>query len=204
MTIDSGAPTATITSTETGPTNADPIPFTVTFSEAMDEGTITLSDFIVSNGTASNLNCSGDPTVCTFDVTPTADGNVTVDIAADSMDDPAGNGNSTATQFAIVSDTQAPAAAPITAATSPASPTSDTGADLNITCGTESANGTVVVTTNPANGFSPNYATTENLDANGDLTLSAITWNAGTYDIVLACSDEAGNGPTAPASNPSV
>jgi hypothetical protein len=94
---DSAAPTVTITSTASSPTNDSPIPVTATFSE--DVTGFTVGDIIVGNGTASNF--AGGPAVYTFDVTPAAQGMVTVDIAAGVAQDAAANGNTAATQFFI-------------------------------------------------------------------------------------------------------
>ena len=63
-------------------------------------------------------------------------------------------------------------------------------------CGADAANGSVLVTTTPANGFSVSYNTSITLDANGDFTISNPNWTDGTYTIELACSDDLGNGPT--------
>jgi hypothetical protein len=98
--LDTIAPTVMITSTATDPTNVSPIPMTATFSE--DVTGFTLGDVTVSNGTAGNLAGSGS--VYTFDVTPVADGLVTVDIAAGVAQDAAGNDNTAATQFSIAYD----------------------------------------------------------------------------------------------------
>jgi hypothetical protein len=98
--VDTVAPTVDITSTATNPTNVSPILMTATFSGEVTD--FMLGDITVGNGTASNLACSGS--VYTFDVTPVADGVVTVDIAAGVAQDAAGNDNTAATQFAIAYD----------------------------------------------------------------------------------------------------
>jgi hypothetical protein len=98
--VDTVAPTVDITATATDPTNISPIPMTATFSE--DTSGFMLGEITVGNGTAGNLAGSGP--VYTFDVTPVADGLVTVDIAAGVAQDAAGNDNTAATQFAIAYD----------------------------------------------------------------------------------------------------
>jgi hypothetical protein len=113
--LDTIAPTVMITSTATDPTNVSPIPMTATFSE--DVTGFTLGDITVSNGTAGNLAGSGS--VYTFDVTPVADGLVTVDIAAGVAQDAAGNDNTAATQFSISYDAEAPAVTITSTATDP-------------------------------------------------------------------------------------
>ena len=96
-TIDAIAPTVAITSTVIGPTATSPIPVTATFSENVTG--FVLGDITVGNGTAGNF--AGGPAVYTFDVTPSAEGMVTVDIAAGVAQDAAANGNTAATQFTI-------------------------------------------------------------------------------------------------------
>ena len=59
------------------------------------------------NGSLSNFNDSAAP-VYTFDVTPSSDGAVTVDIAADVATDAASNGNAAATQLSVSTDGTAP------------------------------------------------------------------------------------------------
>ncbi len=68
-----------------------PIPVTATFSEAVSE--FDVNDISVTNGTAGNFAGSDGDSVYTFDVTPTAIGEVTVDIPASVAEDASGNGN---------------------------------------------------------------------------------------------------------------
>ncbi|WP_299603725.1 T9SS type A sorting domain-containing protein [uncultured Aquimarina sp.] len=101
VTIIDPAPTVSITSTESpGPTGANPIPITVTFSESVTG--FDINDVTTGNGNATNFTGSGD--TYTFDITPIANGTVTVDIAADVATDGAGNGNIIASQFTIIFD----------------------------------------------------------------------------------------------------
>ena len=97
---DSTAPTITITSSESSPTKATTIPITVKFSETVFG--FDSSDVTVTNDTLSSF--SGSDTSYTFNLTPTAEGAVTVDIAANAAQDAAGNGNTAATQFSIIFD----------------------------------------------------------------------------------------------------
>ncbi len=95
--FDAAPPTVNITSSASSPTSVSPIPVTVTFSAAVTD--FTASDVTVGNGTLSSFTGSG--TTYTFDVTPTADGAVTVDVAANAAQDGNGNGNTAAPQFSI-------------------------------------------------------------------------------------------------------
>ncbi len=98
------APTVTITSTATSPTKNSPIPMTATFSKTVIG--FSLSSITVGNGAASNLQ--GNGTVYTFDVTPSGQGTVTVNIPAGAAHDEAGNVNTAATQFSVIYDSIQP------------------------------------------------------------------------------------------------
>ena len=76
------------------------------------------TDVVVGNGTASGFTAVNGSTY-TFNVAPTASGTVTVDIAGGVATDTAGNPNTAATQFTIVSDPAAPSVTLSTTATSP-------------------------------------------------------------------------------------
>ena len=96
-TPDTTAPTCTITCAQTSPSATSPLNFTFTFSESVTG--FVIGDITAGNGTKSNFAGSG--AVYTCDVTPTASGTVTVDVAAGVCTDVAGNGNTAATQFSI-------------------------------------------------------------------------------------------------------
>ncbi|MGB6045250.1 MAG: Ig-like domain-containing protein, partial [Pirellulales bacterium] len=98
ITSDQAEPMTVITATQTSPTNADPINFSVDFGEVV--GGFVIGDLNIGNGTASNFS-TADGQTYTFDVSPTAAGVVTVDIAAGVATDAAGNSNTVATQFSI-------------------------------------------------------------------------------------------------------
>jgi hypothetical protein len=95
---DTTPPTVTITCTQTGPTATSPLNITFTMSE--DTSDFAIGDITVGNGTAGNFAGSGLSYTC--DVTPAANGAVTVDVAANAFHDAAGNGNTAATQFSII------------------------------------------------------------------------------------------------------
>ena len=94
------APIVSISSSESSPTNASPIPITATFS--MDVTGFVQSDVNVGNGSIGNFSGSGSN--YSFDVTPASDGEVTVDIPEDVAQDDQGNGNFAAQQFIITFD----------------------------------------------------------------------------------------------------
>ena len=74
-----------------------PVSLTATFSRPVSG--FAIDDIIVGNGTVSNFAGSG--AVYTFDVTPNAIGEVTVDIAAGVAEDAGGKGNTAASQFSL-------------------------------------------------------------------------------------------------------
>ena len=95
---DAVAPTMTMTSAAVGPVSA-PFSLLLDFSESFTG--FTLSDLVVVNGMASNLQRSGDDLTAT--ITPTAVGTLTVDVAGGAFQDVAGNNNTAVTQFSIAS-----------------------------------------------------------------------------------------------------
>ncbi|MEO9804606.1 MAG: Ig-like domain-containing protein [Reichenbachiella sp.] len=101
---DSTAPTVNIATTSTSPTNDNPIPVTVMFSETVTG--FEAGDVVVVGGTVSNFSGSGD--AYTFDLTPTEDGTLTVDVAASMAVDASGNGNLAAPRLSIENDATAP------------------------------------------------------------------------------------------------
>ncbi len=88
-TYDNVAPTVAIISTTTDPTNVSPIPVTITFSDPVANFIVT--DITVTNGTAGGFVGSG--TTYTANITPTAQGAVTVSVAANVAIDAASNNN---------------------------------------------------------------------------------------------------------------
>ncbi|MCR9130689.1 MAG: Ig-like domain-containing protein [Alphaproteobacteria bacterium] len=113
-TRDGTAPSLTILSLFTGTVNA---PFQVTFSFDEPVTGFGLGDIAVGNGSASNFAGSGSS--YTADITPAADGAVTVDVAAAAAQDAAGNDSQAATQFSINADVTDPTVTLATTATNP-------------------------------------------------------------------------------------
>jgi len=88
-------PTVAISSTTSSTTQTNPIPITITFSELVSG--FVVGDLTVSNGTAGNF--AGGGATYTADITPTTQGIITVDIAADVAINGSSMGNTAATQF---------------------------------------------------------------------------------------------------------
>ena len=102
---DTTEPTVTITTGASDPTNTSPIPIEIIFSEVVSG--FEDADIVVGNGTAGDLQ-SDDDIAFTVDVTPAAEGPVTVDVPANVANDASGNGNIASNQASITLDTTAP------------------------------------------------------------------------------------------------
>ena len=91
--------TLSITSTSVLVRINSPIPLTATFSEPVFG--FTVEDITVTTGVAGNFVGNDGDLAYTFDVTPNAIGDVTVDIAADVALDAENNGNTAAIQLSL-------------------------------------------------------------------------------------------------------
>jgi hypothetical protein len=100
------APTVALSTTAANPTNASPIACNATFSENVTG--FELGDIIVTNGTANTLLNPVPTKTYTFNVIPSGDGLVTVNIPAGVCLDRAGNPNTAATPLTRTSDRTAP------------------------------------------------------------------------------------------------
>ena len=76
-----------------------PVPLAATFSRPVSG--FTVEDIFVVNGSASNFAGSEGDAIYTFEVTPNAIGEVTVDISADAAQDDEGEGNTAAPRFSL-------------------------------------------------------------------------------------------------------
>jgi|GEM_PF-3129998 len=184
---DNSAPTVTIGSTAANPTNVSPIPVTVIFSEAVSG--FTAEDIVVGNGTAGSFAGSG--ATYTFNVTPTANGAVTVDVAAGVAQDAAGNGNSAASQFTRNYDNTTPT---VTISSTAANPTNVSPIPVTVTFSeavTGFTAGDIVIGNGTAGSFSGSGAT---------YTFSVIPTANGAMTVAIAAGvaqDAAGNGNSA-------
>ena len=98
-TIDKIQPTITMTSTESSPTQASPIPVTIEFSE--DVTGFDASDIIINKGNVSNF-IAVDGNTYTFDLVPNTWTTLTVDIDAAAAVDSFLTPNAAAPQFSII------------------------------------------------------------------------------------------------------
>ncbi|MFY0628725.1 MAG: gliding motility-associated C-terminal domain-containing protein [Flavobacteriaceae bacterium] len=101
--FDGTNPTVVISGDAPNPTNTT---FTATFTFSEDVTGFDVTDITVGNGSAGAV--SGTGSVYTTTITPTADGIVTVDVAANLAIDLATNGNEAATQYSVLYDATNP------------------------------------------------------------------------------------------------
>jgi len=127
--VDGTAPSVIVTTTQTNPTNANPIPFTITFSETVTGFDDNINDVTVTNGSVSTISGSGS--VYNFSVTPEGDGEITVEIPSGAAKDIAGNDNATSQVYDIDYDGTRPTVAISTGAIS--SPTNVTPIPVTVT-----------------------------------------------------------------------
>ena len=137
-TYDGTAPTVAITSSQSAPATGSTFAVTITFSESTSN--FVNSDITVGGGSSS---LSGSGATYTATITPSADGTVTVDVAAGVATDAVGNSNTAATQYSIESDQ---ANAPSITSTA-------------VTTGTEDSAYSYTVTTSDADDGTPNSNT---------------------------------------------
>lgn len=104
--FDAVAPTCTLGSSVSNPTNASTIPVTVTFSEAVTG--FEKSDIVPTNAKVKNFD--GNGATYTFDLIPLSDGLVSADVAEGVAMDEAGNPNAEAQTFTRTVDVSAPSA----------------------------------------------------------------------------------------------
>ncbi|WP_300554101.1 Ig-like domain-containing protein [Maricaulis sp.] len=185
VTNDETAPTVIISSTSSDPVSGA---FTATFTFSESVTGFVVGDITLGNAVASGFSGSGDTYSAT--ITPSADGAVTVDVAAAVAQDAAGNDNTAATQFTRTNDETAPDVSIATGSSDPVS-----GAFTITVTFTESVTGFVVgdltVGNGAASGFSGSGDTyTATITPSGDGQVS-VDINAGV------ATDAAGNGNTA-------
>jgi len=169
--------TVTVSSTAKSITNVDAIPVTFTFNESVTG--FTSSNITVTNGTIADFAGSG--TTYTANVLPTADGAVTLSVAANAVD-----GNTASNTLSITSLRSDPIVTVNPLTSNSTSPTltgtvSDITSTVSVVVGGETLAATVTGNVWTANLTAP-------------LT-------AGTYNIAVTATDLAGNASTTTATN---
>lgn len=113
LVVDTTAPSATLSTTASNPTKTSPIPVTITFSESVTG--FTQGDITVGNGSISSV--SGTGASYTAQIAPSAQGIVTIDVAAGVATDAAGNSSTAASQLVRTYDSVAPTVMNVTSTT---------------------------------------------------------------------------------------
>ena len=183
--VDTTPPTVIITSTSPNPTNTSPIAVTITFSEIVTG--FVVGDIGVTNGTAGTfVVVSG--TVYTANITPTAQGTVTVSVAAGVATDATTNGNTAAVNLTRVFDNVAPT---VTITSTASDPTNVSPIPVTITF-SETVTGFVVGDIGVTNGTAGTF-----VPVSGTVYAANITPGAfGLVSVSVAAavaSDVAGN-----------
>ena len=192
--VDNIAPTVTIT----GVPAASSAPFTATFTFSESMTGFALEDIFVFNGVASNFTvdtaATPENSVFTAQISPSAAGAMTVDVAAHVATDAAGNGNTGAAQAAStytapLTDTTAPQVVSIERRTPSTSPTNSDTLTWYVTfsesvTNVDAADFSVTGTTAPIRALPATGSTTvytvgvtggDLADLNGTVTLSFAT-----------------------------
>ncbi|WP_420315855.1 Ig-like domain-containing protein [Ekhidna sp.] len=191
LVIDVTSPSVVISGQPTIVNNTNPYTVTLTFDE--DVFGFDITDVAIGNGSASNFVKVNNQTY-TVEVTPNGTGDITVDVAAGSAQDIAGNTNTAATQVSTIYD-DVPPATP----TSDSQITNNTSPTITGSTGTGAAllaGETMTVTVNGAT-----YSVTPVADGSWSIDLELATPTSGTlgtftegdYEITTQVTDAAGN-----------
>jgi LPXTG-site transpeptidase (sortase) family protein len=118
-TVDTAAPTVTVSSVTTSPTNTSPITVRLVFNKSVSGFTPSVASGGISIGGVGGTDADPqkiDSSTYSFDLTPSTDGAVTVTVPAGAAQDAAGNWNVVSNTFSITYDTTSPAASIVKAA----------------------------------------------------------------------------------------
>ena len=170
--FDKRAFTIELTSTEVDSTKFSSIPITITFNKKLKAGSLIDSEISVTNGTVSDLNLPTDidPTIGSFNIIPSAEGVVTVSIAAGVCKDKYNNDNAESNVFSIVSDRTQPAIESIT--TTELDPTNANPIPVTVVF-SEAVYELLVGEISVTNGTASNLQTADKITYNFDITPEA-------------------------------
>ena len=164
-----GPPTAIITSTQASPTNASAISFQVTFSDPVtqfDSGDVLLTGNATHGGVE---NFAGRGALYAFEVTPTGDGLVVVDVPAGAAQDTANKPSEAAPRLTIEYDPTPPAP---TATAAQSSPTNASAINFRVDF------------TEPVDGFEAgDVALTGTAPRGGVANFATVNASAYTFDV---------------------
>ncbi|WP_176716728.1 Ig-like domain-containing protein, partial [Pseudoalteromonas luteoviolacea] len=176
---------------------------TATISIVLSEASSTFasSDIIVSGGTLSNFSATSSTQYSVL-FTPTAnsEANATLDIAADTFTDAAGNNNTAATQLPITVDTKAPSGHSVSFGDTLYSNTEKGAASFTFSSAEVGATYSYTISSsNGGTNVTGNGTVTSAGQQLTNLDLSAL--NDGTLTLSVILTDTAGNAATAATAN---
>ena len=181
-------PGITISSTESDYVNTSPIPIDIVFTEEVSG--FEISDITITNGSVSNL-FTEDSISFTADVTPTDEGEITVQVPADVVTNAIGNPNTASNEFSVVYDGTAPT---VSISSSVADTIADESFDIIVTF-SEEVSGFDNADLTIANGTLDNLTSSDNISFTA--SISATDQGDVTVDIAAnVVTDIAGNGNT--------
>jgi hypothetical protein len=179
---DTKAPTPTLSTTATNPTAGTPIPFTATFSEAVNG--FATAGITVTNGTAGAVTRVNART-WTFNVTPTADGAVSVTVNANAAFDAAGNKNTASTASSVTFDSTPPTVTANNVTTNDTTPTLTGTVNESTAIVSVSVDGQTITATVSGTNWTATVPT---------------ALDEGSYTVTVTATDTLGNDATATAS----
>ncbi|MFO7829820.1 MAG: Ig-like domain-containing protein [Bacteroidales bacterium] len=156
-------PGVTISSTESAYVNTYPIPIDILFTEEVSG--FDVSDITITNGSVSNL-VTADNISFTADVTPTDEGEITIQISAGLVANSIGNTNTASNLFTIVYDVTSPM---VDITSSESTLTNVSPFNITITFNEEVA-GFEIADITVGNGAASDLSTTDNLVYNAAVT----------------------------------
>ena len=181
-------PTVLITSAQTGRTNATTLAFNVTFSESVngfEEGDIQIGGTALTGGVTGfgSVVTAGSEDVYKFELVPSRDGTVTVDVADGVATNGLGNTNTEAPQLELFSDRTVPV--PVITTTQP-STTGSATVDFNIGFNetvTGFTSGDITVSGTASPGAVTNFAS---INSGANYTFDLVASSQGTVQVDIA------------------
>lgn len=189
--VDRFNPTAILSSAAGAATNTTPFSVSIAFNEEVTG--FELADIAVTNGVASNLQTTDNITF-TVDVTPSAEGDVTISVASNVALDLANNPNDAAEDLVIAYDTQGPTTSlQIKSGTNPmTSPTFGVTVTFS-----EEVEGFTIDDISVTNAVVSNFQKTGSTTYNADVTTTSFGDNVSITISEGAATDAAGNNASA-------
>ncbi|KKE80797.1 hypothetical protein N481_19260, partial [Pseudoalteromonas luteoviolacea S4047-1] len=191
-TLDKTKPTVTtFSASDTNLKVGETATISIVLSEAST--TFTSSDITVSGGSLSNFSATSSTQYSVL-FTPTANSevNATLDIAADTFSDAAGNNNTAATQLPITVDTKAPSGHTVAFGDTSYSSTEKTAASFSFSSAEVGATYSYTISSsNGGTSTTGNGTVTSASQTISNIDLSAL--NDGTLTLSVSLTDTAGN-----------